>query len=85
MKSFLSQVIYPEKLAGRSLSGKLVYSFVVTKEGEVKSYKLISQNTALGLEEAFEKAFDEHLQFAPLETDQTTDEITCRVSFPIKR
>ena len=85
MKSFLSQVIYPEKLAGTSLSGKLVYSFVVTKEGEVKSYKLISQKTALGLEEAFEKAFDEHLQFAPLETDQTTDEITCRVSFPIKR
>ena len=85
MESFLSQGIYPEKLAGTSLSGKLVYSFVVTKDGEIRSYELISPKTELGLEEAFEEAFDAHLQFAPLKTEQTTDQVTCRVSFPIQR
>jgi len=85
MKSFLSQVSYPKKLEGTSLSGKVIYSFAVTKEGEVKSYELISEKTSLGIEEAFEEAFDEHLQFAPLEVEQAPDEITCRVSFPIQR
>ncbi|PAU93325.1 hypothetical protein CK503_12965 [Aliifodinibius salipaludis] len=85
MASFLSQVTYPEKLEGTSLSGKMIYSFTVTKQGEVKSYELISQKTSLGIEEAFEEAFEQHLQFAPLEADEAPDEITCRVSFPIQR
>jgi tetratricopeptide (TPR) repeat protein len=85
MKSFLRQVSYPKKLEGISLSGEVIYSFVVTKEGVVKSYQLISQKTSLGIEEAFEEAFEEHLRFAPLEEGQAPDEITCRIAFPIRR
>lgn len=85
MDAFLSEVTYPDKLQGMSLSGRIIYSFVVTKEGEMKSYELISKNTTLGIEEAFEEAFDEYLQFTPLEIEQAPDEITCRLSFPIRR
>ncbi|WP_440999192.1 tetratricopeptide repeat protein [Fodinibius sp. SL11] len=85
MDNFLSQVSYPNKLERTSLSGKVTYSFVVTKEGKVQSYELISPNTSLGIEEAFEKAFDEHLQFAPLEVQPAPDEVRCEVSFPIQR
>ncbi|MDZ7657805.1 tetratricopeptide repeat protein [Fodinibius sp.] len=85
MESFLKQVTYPKRLEGMSLSGNVTYSFVVREDGKVKSYELISQKTSLGIEESFEEAFDDHLQFAPLEAEQAPDEITCRISFPIRR
>jgi len=85
MESFLSHVAYPRKLQNMSLSGNVTYSFVVTKEGKVVSYELISQNTSLGIEEAFEEAFEEHLQFAPLNAENIPEEVTCQVSFPIRR
>ncbi|WP_445665785.1 type IX secretion system periplasmic lipoprotein PorW/SprE [Fodinibius sp. AD559] len=85
MESFLSQVTYPEKLQGMSVSGSVTYSFTVTKQGEVRLYELISQKTSLGIEKAFEDAFEQHLQFAPLEAEQVSDDVTCRISFPIQR
>jgi hypothetical protein len=57
----------------------------VTKKGKVVSYELISQNTSLGIEEAFEEAFEEHLQFAPLKAENIPEEVTCQVAFPIRR
>lgn len=84
MDSFLSKVSYPEKLKQTSLSGKMIYSFLVTKQGDVKSYELISQKTSLGIEAAFEEAFDEHLQFAPIADEKAPDEVRCQLSFPIQ-
>lgn len=84
MDKFLSMITYPEKLKGTSLSGEVVYSFVVTGAGKVESYQLVSQKTSLGIEEAFEKAFDESLQFEPLQIEDPPPKIECEVSFPIQ-
>ncbi|MEL7834008.1 tetratricopeptide repeat protein [Fodinibius sp. Rm-B-1B1-1] len=83
MEAFLSTVTYPEEVRDMSISGEVRYNFTVTKEGKIVSYKLVSQNTSLGIEEAFKNAFDEHLQFAPLEVPGNS-EIACEVAFPIR-
>jgi hypothetical protein len=83
MEEFLSSVQYPEKLKGVSLSGQIVYSFTVTASGKIESYKLVSQRTTLGIEEAFERAFEQSLQFAPLKFENPP-KIQCEVTFPIR-
>lgn len=85
MDEFLSTIVYPEELKGASISGKIIYSFVVNGAGEIKSYELVSQKTSLGIEEAFEEAFEKSLQFSPLSLEDPPARIKCEVSFPIKR
>ena len=84
MDGFLASVDYPDNLKNSSLSGELEYSFVVTSNGKLESYQLESNRTSLGIEEAFEKAFDEHLQFKPVEGTNIPQKIRCTVHFPIK-
>jgi tetratricopeptide (TPR) repeat protein len=85
MDDFLATVEYPEGLQGTSISGELVYSFVVNEAGDVKSYSLVSPKTSLGIEEALEKAFQQSLYFEPLKLENPPESIKCEVSFPIQR
>lgn len=84
MDEFLSAVTYPEEVKDMSVSGKVVYSFVVTATGEIKSFELVSQPTSLGIEEAFERAFKQSLRFVPLKLEDPPPAIRCEVSFPIE-
>jgi len=84
MDEFLSNVKYPDKLEGMSISGEVVYDFIVTRQGTVESYELTSQRTSLGIEDAFEKAFEESLKFNVPRKKEIPDKIKCRVSFPIQ-
>lgn len=83
MNSFLSTVNYPEKVREMSVSGQVVYSFIVVPTGEVKSFELVSQPTSLGIEEAFEQAFKQSLRFEPLKVEDPPPTIQCEVAFPI--
>ncbi|WP_138430379.1 tetratricopeptide repeat protein [Fodinibius saliphilus] len=85
MEAFLSKVEYPDELKGGSLSGKLIYSFLVDKKGNFESFKLLSNRTPLGIEEAFETAFDKYLQFKPFEGNEIPSHLRCKVSFPIQQ
>lgn len=87
MEEFLSGVTYPEKVKDMSISGQVIYSFVVTPAGEIESYELVSQPTSLGIESSFERAFEQSLNFEPLELelDDSPSAIECEVSFPIKQ
>ena len=84
MDEFLSNVEYPDKLEDMSISGEVVYDFIVTRQGTVESYQLTSQRTSLGIEDAFEKAFEESLKFKAPRAKEMPDKIKCRVSFPIQ-
>ncbi len=85
MEDFLATISYPDKLKNSSLSGKLEYSFVVTGDGTIESYRLESNRTSLGIEDAFEEAFDQQLQFKPVEGDDIPQKMRCTVRFPIKQ
>ncbi|HKK46902.1 MAG TPA: tetratricopeptide repeat protein [Balneolaceae bacterium] len=85
MQEFLSKVTYPEKLKNMSLSGKVEYSFVVSPDGNWDSYRLVSNRTSLGIEDAFEKAFKKHLHFKPLDIKNPPKKLRCKVSFPISQ
>lgn len=84
MDQFLSNVTYPEKLEEMSISGEVVYDFIVTRQGTVVSFELASQRTSLGIEDAFEKAFRESLKFKMPPAGEIPEKIKCRVSFPIQ-
>lgn len=83
MDSFLSTVNYPENVREMSVSGQVVYSFVVIPTGEVKSFELVSQPSSLGIEEAFEQAFKQNMRFEPLKIEDPPPAIRCEVTFPI--
>lgn len=84
MNEFLSDVSYPENVKDMSISGQVVYSFVVSPEGEIDSYELVSQRTSLGIEESFERAFEQSLRFEPLEMQDPPQVVECEITFPIK-
>jgi tetratricopeptide (TPR) repeat protein len=84
MDEFLSTVTYPDEVRDMSISGQVVYSFVVTPYGDVQSFDLISQRTSLGIEEAFESSFEQSLLFEPLNLEDPPPTIRCEVSFPIE-
>lgn len=83
MESFLSFVAYPTDAQKASLSGQLVYSFIITPDGQWESYKLVSNKTSSGIEDALEKAFKDHLHFKPLEIKKPPKKLRCKLSFPI--
>ncbi|NGP87867.1 hypothetical protein [Fodinibius halophilus] len=85
MQAFLSKVNFPDELKGRSLSGEVTYSFLVDQKGNIESYKLMSNRTSLGIEEAFEKAFDENLQFKAFESEEVPLQLRCTKTFPIQQ
>lgn len=85
MDQFLSTVSFSDKLDNSSLSGEVTYSFVVTKKGEVESFRLISNRTSLGIEDAFEEAFENSLRFEAFEDPQIPEKIKCTLSFPIQQ
>lgn len=85
MDEFLSTVTYPEEIANQTLSGEVTYSFVVNSEGEFESYELVSNRTSLGIEDSFEKAFEESLKFAPLTVENAPPKLRCEVTFPIQQ
>jgi len=84
MNDFLGSVTYPPKIQNTSLSGELTYSFVVTPDGKWLSYKLVSQKTSLGIEDAFERAFKENLHFKPMGIKNPPKKLRCELSFPIR-
>lgn len=85
MQQFLDSVNYPDKVKDMALSGEVVYVFMVKSDGTMLSYELQSQRTSLGIEDAFEKAFDRSLKFAPLDGDNLPDKLRCEMAFPIQR
>jgi len=84
MEAFLATVTYPEKLQGTSVSGDITYEFVVDGTGKVLSYRLISKETSLGIEEALESEFDRSLRFKPLNLKSPPPKLKCTVTFPIR-
>lgn len=82
--AFLEKIVYPDDLKGMSLSGTMTYSFMVDRNGRIESYRLESQKTPLGIEDAFEKAIGDFLKFAPPEIPDDTEMIRCNVEFPIQ-
>jgi len=84
MDQFLSTVTYPDKLKGTSISGQVEYAFTLKADGSIESYELVSQRTSLGIEDAFEKAFEQSLKFNPLQGDNLPEKVKCEVSFPIQ-
>lgn len=85
MQTFLQSVEWPESVNNDTLSGTVVYAFIVNESGEILSYQLESPSTSLGIEEALEAAFDEHLTFAPPDVDKSISKLQCRFSFPVKQ
>lgn len=85
MQGFLSSVTYPERVKSMSLSGEIVYSFVVHPDGSWESYQLVSHKTSLGIEDALEAEFKEHLHFAPLKAKDVPTKLRCKISFPISQ
>jgi hypothetical protein len=83
MQAFLSTVRYSKELQDTSLSGKVVYAFIVDGRGDFSSYELVSQRTSLGIEDSFEQAFEESLRFEPLNINDAPSKIRCEVAFPI--
>lgn len=83
LEVFLQKVVYPDSLKNRSLSGFITYSFLVTKSGEVESYRLLTERSSLGIEEAFEAAF-KHLHFEPPSLKNAA-KIRCSFDFPVAR
>ncbi|TYP92773.1 Tetratricopeptide repeat-containing protein [Fodinibius salinus] len=84
-ETFLSTVDYPQKLERKSISGEVVYRFTLSSDGSIESYTLESTRTSLGIEEAFEDAFDESLRFGSLPDTVTADRIRCTIRFPIRQ
>lgn len=85
MDAFLENVSWPEELQDKSLAGNIVYSFVISSSGEIQSYELESPKTSLGVEGAFEEAFDTYLKFEPLNITNTLEQVRCRVTFPVRQ
>ncbi|MDZ7690722.1 MAG: energy transducer TonB [Balneolaceae bacterium] len=85
MDSFLETVNYPEQLKGTNLAGSVEYEIRISSSGQVQGYELVSQKTNLGIEDAFEEAIQNHLAFAPLDLDESTPVLRCRISFPISK
>jgi tetratricopeptide (TPR) repeat protein len=83
MQSFLGTVNWPDNLKENRLAGEIVYSFVVSEEGAVRSYNLESPSTSLGIEDALEQAFETSLTFGPLEISDNERMLRCRVIFPL--
>jgi tetratricopeptide (TPR) repeat protein len=85
MKEFLSSVSWPDEIENQSLTGRVVYSFVVNSDGSWQSYQLVTSRTSLGIEDALESAFGQYLHFAPLQGKDLPNKIRCRVEFQINR
>src|SRR5699024_9967785 len=45
MEAFLQEIEQPRAARGQHISGSIVYDFVVTVDGGIKSYKLVSPRT----------------------------------------
>src|SRR5699024_2827079 len=81
MQAFLQEIEQPRAARGQHISGSIVYDFVVTVDGEMKSYKLVSPRTPLGIEEALEAGFERMLRFKPLEVEDKVSRLQCRLAF----
>lgn len=84
MQNFLSSVTYPENIKDKSLSGEIVYAFLVKPDGSWESYQLVSNKTSLGIEDALEEAFKQYLHFAPLKIKNPPEKLRCEIAFPIR-
>lgn len=85
MTAFIKKVVLPPKAKAMNLSGSLTYQIVISEIGEVKSFRLISPPTGLGIEEAYNNAIAAFLYFEPVMYKNNPVEITCAVVFPIKK
>ncbi|HLR26826.1 MAG TPA: tetratricopeptide repeat protein, partial [Fodinibius sp.] len=81
MEAFLQGIEQPRAARGQHISGSIVYDFVVTVDGGIKSYKLVSPRTPLGFEEALEAGFERMLRFKPLEVENKVSRLRCRFAF----
>lgn len=83
MAAFIKKVELPEKLKGMNISGVLTYQILIAKTGQVESFKLISNPTGLGIEEAYSNAISNHLRFEAVLFKGKPVQISCSVDFPI--
>lgn len=84
MDNFLKTVDYPKKVQNMNIAGKIVFEFILEPDGSVLSYRLLSEETTLGIEEAFENAIEEDLEFLPLQPDEPVEKLRCEVTFPVR-
>ncbi|MDX1618317.1 MAG: hypothetical protein R3224_05995, partial [Balneolaceae bacterium] len=86
MDRFLSAVAIPAALDKSSRPDEIAFEFILAPDGTILSYHPGARNTTLGdgIEEAFESAISEQLEFLPLEVSESVDRIRCRVAFPLK-
>lgn len=85
METFMQKIEWKRSPSEPSISGEVVYSFVVDRTGRMLSYKLESPRTDLGIEEALEAAFQDSFRFQSLDIRQELEQLRCRVAFPINR
>lgn len=83
MQQFMSTVNWPDDSTISSLSGEVVYEFVINKDGTIQSYSLVSPSTTLGIEEALEDAFEESLRIKLSPPGKQSIMLNCEIAFPI--
>ncbi|MCW9705944.1 tetratricopeptide repeat protein [Fodinibius salsisoli] len=83
MQRFMEGISWPENVDEASLSGEVVYEFLISPTGAIQSYSLVSPPTTLGIEDALEEAFDGALKFKLSPPDKDITMVRCEVSFPI--
>lgn len=81
--ALISRVVYPAWTQGVTLRGEVEYEFIILADGSFEEYTQIGSMTRVGIPQAFEKVFDEHLRFNPVELPEGVDKMVCRVVFPI--
>jgi hypothetical protein len=84
MEHFVQSIELPHKAKQMHISGSLRFRIVIGKEGEVKSSKLLSEPTNLGIEQAYEQAINDSLQFEPVKREGRPVRVSCEVEFPVK-
>lgn len=84
MQTFLDGISWPDSLAGSRLSGTISYSFVISRDGAVESFTLLSGQSPPGIRQAYETAFARSLRFAPLQSLEYSGSLRCEVTFPIR-
>jgi len=83
MDALLARVVYPAWTQGVTLRGEIEYEFIIRADGTFEEYTQIGSMTRVGIPQAFERVFDEHLRFNPMGLPDGVDKMVCRLIFPV--
>ena len=84
MDTFLSSIILPQELKNQRLSGSITYSITISRTGNMEDFELESPGTLESLENAYNAAIEESLDFYPFEFESEIESVRCSISFPVK-